>query len=365
MPVEPKSILIVKLSSIGDVIHSLPVASALRRRFPKARISWLVSRKAREIVSGHPHLDQVIVIGGRGENGEIPITDINHPFMAASTLRAIGFDVALDLQGLIRSSLFSFLSGARVRVGYRSLKEAAFLFCNVRAIPPVRDQHVVEGYLRFAAILGAPTRPVEFCIATTEQQETKIDSLLAAAGVKPSDRLVAIAPGSSWRAKTWPPERLAEVAERLALRHGCRPVVVGSKADLPRAEIIRSKSRAPLIDLTAKTTLKELTVLLRRCLALVGNDSGPTHLAAAAGKPVVAIYGPTDENLLGPYGNQHITIVAPVPCRPCRRRGRAERCPHLRCLTEISSQQVCDEVDKLFAYSLLGQSPEADTASQR
>jgi heptosyltransferase-1 len=349
LPEEPKSILIVKLSSIGDVIHSLPVASALRRRFPEARISWLVSRKAREILSGHPHLDQVIVVGGKKADGGIPITDINHPFVAARTLRASGFDVALDLQGLIRSSLFAFLSGAKVRIGYRSLKEAAFLFYNVRAITPTREMHVVDSYLRFAAILGAPVEPVEFRIATSEKHEAKIDELLSGAGVNSSDRLFAICPGSSWRAKTWPPERLARAAEHVSDKHGCRLVIIGSKADVPRAEKVLSVCRAPMIDLTGKTTLKELAVLLRRCVAMIGNDSGPTHLAAAVGKPVVAIYGPTDEKLLGPYGEQNISIVAPVPCRPCRRRSRAERCSHLRCLTEITPEQVCEAVDRILS----------------
>ncbi len=349
LPSAPESILIVKLSSIGDVIHSLPVASALRRRFPQARICWLVSKKAREIVSGHPHLDKVIVVGGNGEDGDMPIYDIEHPFLAARTLRAIGFDVALDLQGLLRSSLFSFLSGARVRVGYRSVKEAAFLFSNVRAISPARDQHVVDGYLRFAELLGASVRPVEFCIATTEAQEERVNALLAEAGVSPADRLVVIAPGSSWRAKTWPAERLAVVADHIAGRHGCQPVIVGSKADITHARTILAHSRSPIADLTGKTTLKELAVLFRRSIALVGNDSGPTHLAAAVGIPAVAIYGPTDARLLGPYGNQHITLVAAVNCRPCRRRSLAERCHHLRCLTEISPSRVCAAVDELLS----------------
>ncbi len=189
---------------------------------------------------------------------------------------------------------------------------------------------------------------MEFCIATSEKHAARVDEILAQAGVGPGDRLVAISPGSSWRAKTWPPERMATVADHLVNRQGCRPVIVGSKADTPRAKILMSNCREPVIDFTGKTNLKELTVLLRRCVAMIGNDSGPTHLAAAVAKPVVAVYGPTDENLLGPYGNNHITIVAPVPCRPCRRRSRAERCSHLRCLTEISPSQVCEAIDRIL-----------------
>lgn len=345
---EPKSILIVKLSSIGDVIHSLPVATALRRRFPEAQICWLVSRKAQEIVSGHPHLNQVIVVGGNGKDGTIPVPDVYHSLVISRVLGKFKFEVALDLQGLLRSALFSFLSGARVRIGYRSIREAAFLLYNERSIRPARDQHIVEGYLRFAAILGAPVEPVEFHIATNEQHEVRVDELLAQAGVGRGDRMVAFAPCSTWRAKTWPVERMALVAEHVAARHGCVPVIVGSKADLPSAEAIISNCRAPAISLAGKTDLKELAVLLRRCAVMMGNDSGPTHLAAAVGRPVVAVYGPTDTRLLRPYGDQHITIVAPVPCRPCRRRSRAEHCAHLSCLTEVHPAQVCAAMDRLL-----------------
>jgi len=349
IPAEPKSILIVKLSSIGDVIHALPVATALRSRFPTAHITWLVSRKAREIVSEHPHLDQIIVVNGSGENGEISVPGIEHPFLVARVLRKIGFDVAIDLQGLIRSSFFTLLSGAPARIGFRSLREAALVFYNVRTILPTRNQHVVDSYLRFAALLGAPVNPVEFHIATAPADEAAIDRLLETAGITPRDRLVALAPASSWKAKTWPPARLGPVADHLIERHGCQPIIVGAKGDLPRAQEIADNCRGKLINFAGKTSLKELTVLLRRCTALVGNDSGPTHLAAAVGKPVVAIYGPTSTELLAPYGNQHITLTAAVPCRPCHRRSRAENCPHLRCINDITSEQVCAAVDSLFA----------------
>jgi len=290
----------------------------------------------------------------------VAIPDIEHPLLAARVLRSIGFDTAIDLQGLLHSSLFAFLSGARVRIGYRSLKEAAFLFYNVRTLPPVRGQHVVEGYLRFAALLGAPTRPVEFLIATKEEQERRVEALLSEAGVSKREKLVAIAPGSSWRAKSWPAERLAGVAEHISSRLGCLPVIVGSGGDILRAEAVLANCRSPLVNLAGKTSLKELAVLLRRCLAFVGNDSGPAHLAAAVGKPVVAVYGPTDPARVGPYGDHHITIVAAVACRPCRRHSRAEGCSHLRCLTEVSPVQVCEAVERVLFQALEGGASEAE-----
>lgn len=349
LPEEPKSILIVKLSSIGDVIYSLPVASALRRRFPTAKITWLVSQKAREIVSGHPHLDHLIVVRGNGQNGETPVPDIGHPFQAARILRSIGFDIALDLQGLLRSSLFSYLSGARIRVGYRSLKEAAFLFCNVRAISPARDKHVVDTYLHFADLLGAPISPVEFCIATSEQHEMRVSELLHQAGVSNKDKLMVITPASSWQSKMWPPERLGIVANYVAERYGYLPILAGAKTDIARAEAVIANCKASIVNLCGKTSLKELAVLLRRCNALVGNDSGPTHLAAALGVPVVAIFGPTDATRLGPYGDQHITLVNQMACRPCHRRSKAESCPHKKCITEITPAQVCEAIDVLLS----------------
>lgn len=348
LPTHPKSILIVKLSSIGDVIHALPVASALRRRFPDSRISWLVSQKAHEIVSGHPHLDTVIVIGESASEGEVAIPDIRHPLQAARVLRSFRFDVAIDLQGLLRSGLFAYLSGARCRIGQRGIKEAAFLFYTVRPLSPARDRHVVDSYLRFAALLGADTTPAEFIIATTTEHEAKVDALLATHGIEQRQRLLILSPASSWRAKIWPPERLGEVADHLARRHGLLPIVVGAQSDAARAQAVVAFCRSPIVNLSGKTSLKELTVLLRRSTAWIGNDSGPTHLAAALGLPVIAVYGPTDHLLLGPYGEGNVALVSTVPCRPCRRRSRAESCRHLECLMNVSVAQVCAAADTVI-----------------
>jgi lipopolysaccharide heptosyltransferase I len=349
--VEPKSILIVKMSSIGDVIHALPVASALRRHFPQAQISWLVAKRARDIVVGHPHLDRVLVVGGDAANGDIVLPNLAHPFQVAHIMQEIGFDVAIDMQGLLRSGFFTLFSGAKVRIGYRSLKEAAFLLYNVLNDAPDRVQHVVERYLTFAGMLGAPEKPVEFIIATSREHEERVDALLRESGIPAGAKLVALSPGSSWKSKTWPPERLGEVADYLSATYGYIPVIVGAASDLPRAQAIIANAKGPLVDLTAKTSLKELAVLARRCQAWVGNDSGPTHLAAAVNVPIVAIYGPTDEKLLRPYGDQHEVIVAPVACRPCTKRSRAEHCKHVKCMTQIAPVQVCQALDRILARS--------------
>ncbi len=334
-------ILLVKLSSIGDVVQALPVARALRQRFPRAHIAWAVGPAAADIVTGNPHLDEVLVIGGtRTSGGQVRVLPpLTAPARLRGALRETTYDVALDLQGLFKSALIAYLSGAKERIGYRTLREATFLFCNRRIVPDRRDVHAVDSYLDFAEALGAERAPVRFDIAISESDRRAVDELLDG-----ENSLAALIPGARWESKLWPTERFAAAADALADEFDVTPVVLGAQEDRGLASAIAQAARARVIDLTGRTSLKQAAEVLRRCRVTVGNDTGPLYLSAAVGTPTVALFGPSDARRLGPYGDGHGKVVAEVECAPCRNR----RCRNRTCMESIEPDEVMEAVRGLL-----------------
>ena len=343
---DSRRILIVKLSSIGDVVQSLPVAGALRRRFPEAYIAWAVAPAAAEAVAGNPHLSEVLVVGGSATHGGVrSLPPLASPLRLRRALHEIGFDTTLDLQGLLKSAAIAYLSGARQRIGYRTLHEATFLFNNRRLVPNRREVHAVDSYLDFAEVLGAKREPVEFTIAVSDEDRREVEVLLGG-----RDRLAALIPGARWESKLWPAERFAAVADALAEKAGLESVVIGAPADRALAAAIAAAAKSPILDLTGRTTLKQAAEVFRRCRLTVGNDTGPLYISAAMGTPTVALFGPTDARRLGPYGAGHAKVVAEVDCAPCRNR----RCERRTCMEAIAPEQVVEA-----ALGLLGARQEA------
>jgi len=333
-------ILVVKLSSIGDVVHSLPVLAALRRRFPRAFISWAVGPAAADIVTDSPYLDEALIVGGadRGPHA-VGVPPLSAPRRLAHALRQRRFDLTLDMQGLFRSALLARLTGAPRRVGFRNLQEGAFLLNNLCLVPDRRDCHAVEGYLGFARALGAPAEPLDFTIATSDDDRAAVERLLGS-----GSNIAALVPGARWPSKRWPPARFAAVADALAGEFGATVAVTGAAEDGPIAREIASAARAPVLDLTGRTTLKQLAEVFRRCRVVIANDTGPMHIAAAVGAPTVALFGPTDARRLGPYGDGNATVAADLSCAPCRRR----QCAPLKCMGSIQPARVLEAVRRVI-----------------
>ena len=315
-------ILIVKLSSLGDVIHALPVAGALRRRFPRARITWLVGPAAKGIVTMCRHVDRVITWAP----GKRPRLDV------LAELRGVEPQVCLDLQGLIRTACIARLSGARWRIGFRTLQEGGFPLCNLRVISARTDVHAVDGYLAFARYLDADGPPPDYGLHLPPAAR---DMGARMAGGAPT---IALLPGTQWETKKWPARHFAGIAASLG-RLGLRSVVLGGGGDREAGAGIAAAAPNSTTDLTGRTSLAETAAIIADCSLVVGNDSGPMHLAAALKVPVVALFGPTDPVRTGPYGDGHTVLQAPVPCLRCRRR----RCP-VSCMEMITPDAVLEAV---------------------
>jgi lipopolysaccharide heptosyltransferase II len=341
MPEGPSRLLIIRMSSLGDVVHALPVATALRRRLPQAHLAWLVRDSARDLLEGHPDLDEVIVLGAGEARPGVSVFPSRSALVRE--LRRRRFDVTLDLQGLLATSALAFLSGAPQRVGYRNCQEGAFIFNNRPLIPDRRDVHAVQGYLGFARWLGADPDPVTFRLPDFGAEEATVAQALQDAGGSLEARPLALVPGAKWLSKRWPAEHFARLARLLADAGETNLVVVGAEVDRPLAATILRESGVAVADLTGRTTLRQTTALLARCRLVVANDTGPMAIAAAVGTPIIALFGPTDPARTGPYGAGHTVLAAEgVACLRCRRRA----CGDMTCLRAITPKRVAAEVHR-------------------
>jgi lipopolysaccharide heptosyltransferase I len=330
----PQKILIVKPSSLGDIIHSLPFLGAIREAFPAAAIDWVVAEGFEGLLDSHPMVNRVWIVRKDRwkEAGNLPETLAEWSGLARD-LAAVRYDLAIDLQGLLRSGLLTMFTRAPVRVGLSEAREGAPLFYTHR-VEGARDRHAVDRYLGVAGALGADIARVNFPLPLV-RPSAEVEELLAQTGP-----YAVIVPGARWQSKKWPAELFAKVASRLPLPS----IVVGSRADSGIGEQIAASSAGKARSMAGKTTLKDLIPLMRKAAFVVTNDSGPMHLAAAAGVPVIALFGPTNPVRTGPYGTGHRVLTANLPCAPCYKK----ECRNPRCMTGISVDEVCKTVTTLL-----------------
>ena len=323
MPEEPKRILIVKPSALGDVVGSLPVAGLLKQRWPNARVAWLVARPFASLLETHPHVDEVVLFDR--------LRDGNRLDQLRATRRLVGelrrgdFDLVIDLQGLFRSGWLTWRSGARRRVGFAYAREGASRFYTDRVPARGDGRNATERYLDVAEHLGCG-RDATADIVTTPVDDAAADALLAPLDGAPFALLL---PGTNWSTKRWPAASFAALARRL--ESGGLRVAVGGADDAKAAAAIIGG-----LDLAGRTSVRELAVVMRRASLVVANDSGPMHLAAALNRPLVALFGPTDPYRTGPWRSPGSVVRLDVACSPCLSRS----CVHQTCLTGLSVDAV-------------------------
>jgi lipopolysaccharide heptosyltransferase I len=308
---EAPRIALLKLSSLGDVIHALPVAATLKAARPGARLSWIVERREAMVLRGHPALDEVIVADTRGWRKARGPAAARAALADALALRRrlarARFDVALDLQGLLKSGLLAAATRAPLRIGFAARwgrEPLSALFTNRRVLPPARARHVVEQYLALLEPLGVTEPKVDFALPWSAAAEARADAFFAAFELRPRQRVVVLNPGAGRPRKRWPVERFAELAGRLARDAFARVVVAWGPGEGDAARAVAGEGR-PRVMLAPPTDLDELIALLRRASVVVAGDTGPLHLAAALGTPCVGLYGPTSGQRNGPYGVGH------------------------------------------------------------
>lgn len=332
-------ILIVKLGAVGDVVHTLPALHSLRKSFPHAFIAWAVERKSMDVVTGNPDLDEVIIF----ERKELQKIFKGDGLFAAyrffkefaSKLKGYDFDLVIDFQTLLKSGIITFSSGAKKRIGFDKWRELNRTFTNERV--KAVSRHTVDKYLELVDAAGARPDKSPIKIAYSSEDASYVEGFLNEK--KLADKSwVAINPGASWTSKLWPVERFADLCDILE-DSGIPVVVVWGPGEERLVDGIVGATRSrPKV--APSTSIKQLACLLERSSLYIGGDTGPMHMAVAMGTPVVGIFGPSDPERNGPYGEGHIVLQADIDCIKCWKK----RCSSMECMNNVSAQDVADAV---------------------
>jgi heptosyltransferase-1 len=303
-----KNILIAKPSSLGDIVLALPALRALRMSFPKAKISWLIRPEFSELIENHPYLDEIITFD-RKLLGKAWF----HPgaFGALMSLirklRRSEFDVIFDFQGLFRTASLAWLSGCKLRFGMANAREFATVFYTNKVPQNIECIHMVDYYLKIIQAAGASDFGVEFVFPRNPAAEDSVRRLLASNAIE--DNYAVLISGSAHRDKCWPPERFAQVAEKISSQYNLSIIATGSASEAGIVKKIKEKADVPVTSLAGQTSLGELVALLKCARLVVSNDTGPGHIAAALGVPLVLMFGRANPIRLEPYQRKQCVVA--------------------------------------------------------
>jgi len=300
-------LLVLRLGSLGDIVHALPAVASLRDTFPQARIDWLVEMRWAELVELNPDLSNVLTVDTRAWR-RAPLSPATWRGLGAlrRRLREAGYEAAIDFQGLYKSAVLARLSGAGKRIGFAkgAAKEAGASRFYTEAVLPPPGVHVIEMNRALAQAAGAGETPVRFALPTSAEDEAAVEEMLRARHI---NEFVVLSPGGGWGSKLWPVERYAALHNALARERGWRTVLNAGPGEERLVSEFEAQARVTK-PVHFSLTLRQLVALLKRAKVLVSGDTGPLHLAAALGTPVVGLYGPTDPVRNGPYGARAVVL---------------------------------------------------------
>jgi lipopolysaccharide heptosyltransferase I len=329
-------ILIVRLGSLGDIIHAIPAAAAIRRVYPQATIDWLVDARHEDLLELVPSIDGRVAVTTSGARSILE---------AVRRLRQRNYDIAIDLQGLLKSAVLARLSGAARVVGFPTplLREKTAALFYTQAEGDLASRHVIDKNLSLLKALAIRLPDVEFPLV--DRKPEIVTAARARLGIGPADRFAIINPSAAWPNKRWPPVYFAEVVRGLANRHNLRSLVLWGPGEegIAQTVIAASDSTAAV---SPSTTIAELVSLTKAAALMISGDTGPLHVAGAVGTPLIGIFGPTDPKRNGPWAEDDLTISRYDTCvchyqRRCRIAGW--------CLVDISPREVMKLVDRRLA----------------
>ncbi|NIM91609.1 MAG: lipopolysaccharide heptosyltransferase I [Candidatus Aminicenantes bacterium] len=336
-----ENFLIIRLSSLGDIIHTLPAFSALRKKFPRARISWVVEKKGKEILDFVPGIDEVIVLNTenwRAKNIWKEISQFKNKIKNRN-------QTALDFQGLIKSGFISYLSRSRRRVGFhkKNLKEpSASLFYNERQEEIPEDIHVMSKNLKLLEKVGIDEEHYEFPIQLPPELSETVKARIKEIGYKEKNRLIVFNVGAGWETKRWPFERWVELGRRIKRKDLFSLLLWGNEEERALASAVSQQTSIPI---APHFSIKEVMALMKLSSLVISGDTFALQVACAFSVPVVGIFGPTNPRRNGPFRPEDKVAVQEIGCSFCFKR----TCPTLECLKKIKA----DEVDE-FCSLLLG-----------
>jgi heptosyltransferase-3 len=333
-----KNLLVIKLRYLGDVLLATPALRALKDGFPKARLSMLVNPGTEDLLRRNPDVDEVLTLERGGPGADLRF---------ALAVRRRSFDCVVDLTDSDRSAIVGRLSGAPVRIGFNDEHRwRGLLYTSVVSPPP--HAHRIEHDLEAVRALGLAPKVSSPALYVGAEDDEAASRLLRDLGLDEAagTPLALLHPGARYWFKAWPPERFAELAERLVGTTGCRILVAGDAREQALADAIRRRTRVELKILTGRTTLLQLAAILKRCALFIGNDNGPMHMAAALGVRIVALFGPSDPATWGPRTDRAVVLYKGLDCRRCFHptcdRGEES------CMKQISVDEVLAAAQRLL-----------------
>ena len=344
-------ILIVKLSAIGDVVHTLPALNTLRRHFPHAHITWLVEEAASGLVIGHKALDKVLISrrktwlkGLRGPGRHRYLRELT---AFIKQLRSRNYDMVFDFQASLKGAVLIALARGRRKIGYGkglAHQEGSYLVLN-ESIPAVSMEiHALTRSLKLLESVGIPTDNIEYHLPIKKDDVRWVDDTLSRHGVEATDPFIVINPMAKWQTKLWHMDGFVELADRIIARFGMPIVFTGSGEDRSYVETICRRMKQTALNLAGETDLMTLSALLQRARLMVTTDTGPMYMAAAVHTPVVALFGPTAPWRTGPFGEQHQVVRSNLACMPCFKR----QCPTIECMLNIQTSDIMQRIESIM-----------------
>jgi heptosyltransferase-1 len=347
-PQGDQRILLIKLTSLGDVIHALPVASRLKTSFPRIKLFWVVEDRCAPILEAHPLLEGVVVYPRKKIQALLARKAWGEAWIELGRLRRVlrdlRIDLSIDLQGLAKSGLMALLAGAPHRLGCTGLKE--FSYWISRQIPEGEGLHAVDRNLKVAEFLGCPPGPPDFQFGLRGEERNWADHFLRARGVGEGEKIIGLQVGASLPQKCWPLENWGPLLKRLSRWEAAQVVLLGDAQDRQRFQGQVPIPGRGVIDGLGRMSLRHLAAVMERCRLVVGSDTGPLHLAVALGVPVVGLYGPDDPRLTGPYGGGNRILYERLKCSPCYKNPTCQG--RFDCLQAIEATEVFEAIRDLW-----------------
>ncbi len=338
-----KRILIIQTAFLGDVILTIPLLSAIKKKTENCFLSVLLIPEVKEILTGHPAVDELIVYDKKGKDKSFP------GFLKlVKRIRKKKFDIVILPHRSFRSALLAWLSKIPVRVGFDRSQGKIFLN---NIVNYDKNKHDLERNLDLGVLLGVNIFNPEIYLPIEKDEREDASKILKKCGFGENDLLIGINPGSVWPTKRWWPQRYAKLLN-LLVEEGYKPIIFGSKKDISVVDRIindiSSETGRNIANLAGKTSLKQLSALISKCRIFVTNDSASMHIAVAHKVPVIALFGPTTPQLgFYPYGENNLVIEKKMACRPCGLHGGYKcRLKTHECMKEIKVKEVFEAVQQ-------------------
>ncbi len=335
-----KRILLIKPSSLGDIIHALPVLCGLRNRYPDARIDWLVSSSFAGLLQGHPDISNVVEFDRKRYSGVgVSPRATKDFYLFVRQLRGSRYDCAIDLQGLFRSGFLAWSTGASVRLGFAQAREGARLFYN-RRVRVNKNDHAVDRNMQLLKSLTGHDEEVSFPLSLNATDADTAAAILSEFNVDINQSFVAVVPGARWETKIWPSKHFAQTIDTLATKFGVPVVLLGGPEDVSRCQAIADNRQQKPAHLAGRTSIRQFAIMIEKAALVICHDSAAMHIAVAYHRPLVAMLGPTNPARTGPYQRPKSVVRLDLDCSPCYLRNLSQCKHHHRCMEELSVDRV-------------------------